>query len=152
MNTNDSAAPSDSFDLSRFVQAQQGVYTQALSELQRGRKASHWMWFIFPQIKGLGSSPMAERYAIKNQDEARAYLKHSILGARLSECCEALLHHHDLTASQIFGYPDDMKLRSSMTLFALVAGDDSVFKRVLDRYFDGQPDGKTLDLVDFKQF
>lgn len=138
---------SDFFDLSRFVQAQEGVYAQALNELKRGRKTTHWMWFIFPQINGLGHSSMAQSYAIRSEAEAQAYLHHSLLGPRLIECCEAILQHQDFTASQIFGYPDDMKLRSSVTLFSLVAGDDSVFQRVLDQFFDGEPDQNTLDLV-----
>jgi uncharacterized protein (DUF1810 family) len=138
---------SDPFDLARFIQAQEGVYSQALGELRRGRKTSHWMWFIFPQTEGLGHSSMAQHYAIKSQSEAKAYLEHPLLGQRLIECCEAILNHQDLTASQIFGYPDDMKLRSSLTLFALVAGDDSIFKSALDRYFDGEPDQNTLELA-----
>lgn len=137
----------DTFDLNRFVQAQDGVYAQALGELKRGRKTSHWMWFIFPQIAGLGLSSMAQRYAILSKAEARAYLGHPILGPRLIECCEAILPHQDLTASQIFGYPDDMKLRSSVTLFSLVADENSVFQRVLNQFFDGEPDETTLELV-----
>ena len=140
-------APNGLFDLSHFVQAQESVYSQALGELRRGRKTTHWMWFIFPQIEGLGHSSMAQRYAIQSQAEARAYLQHPILGARLIECCEAILTHQNSTASQIFGYPDDMKLRSSVTLFSLVASDDSVFQRVLDQFFDGEPDQNTLDIL-----
>ncbi len=148
MNSNELNVEADAFDLARFVEAQKGVYVQALAELRRGRKTSHWMWFIFPQIEGLGHSAMAQRYAIKSLDEARAYLKHALLGERLTECCEALLHHRDLTASAIFGFPDDMKLKSSLTLFSFVAAENSVFTRVLEQYFRGEPDQNTLDLVE----
>jgi uncharacterized protein (DUF1810 family) len=148
MNNNDSPSPSAPFDLNRFVQAQNGVYMQALGELKRGRKTTHWMWFIFPQIEGLGHSSIAQHYAIKSLAEARAYLQHPVLGPRLIECCEAILLHQDLTASQIFGYPDDMKLRSSVTLFSLVTTADSIFQRVLDQFFNGEEDENTLELVE----
>ena len=140
--------PIDRFDLSRFLKAQQGVYEQALEELRRGQKESHWMWFIFPQIDGLGSSATARHYAIKTREEARAYLDHPVLGARLVECCEAILKVHGKSASEIFDFPDDLKLRSSMTLFATVAAGESVFTRVLERYFGGKPDERTISLLD----
>jgi uncharacterized protein (DUF1810 family) len=135
------------FDLSRFVEAQRGVYDQALAELQRGRKQSHWMWFIFPQIDGLGSSTTARHYAIKSAAETKAYLGHPLLGDRLVKCCEALLNIRDKSASEIFGFPDDLKLRSCATLFSIVAGEGSVFSRVLDKYFEGKPDQRTIELL-----
>ena len=134
----------DPFDLARFVSAQAGVYGNALSELRSGRKRSHWMWFIFPQVSGLGYSATSQRYAIHGLDEARAYLNHPVLGARLRECAEAVMGIEGSPASEIFGYPDDVKLQSSMTLFALVDGPDSVFARVLAKYFGGTQDSETL--------
>jgi uncharacterized protein (DUF1810 family) len=133
-------------DLERFVTAQEGVHGAALAELRAGRKRTHWMWFVFPQIAGLGSSPTARQYAISSLDEARAYLAHPVLGPRLREAAEALLGVEGRTASAILGYPDDLKLRSSMTLFARAAGGPSVFQQVLDRYYDG-PDPRTLALL-----
>jgi uncharacterized protein (DUF1810 family) len=133
-------------DLNRFVSAQAAVYPEALAELKEGRKRTHWMWFVFPQIAGLGVSPTAQRYAIRSLDEARAYLAHPVLGPRLAECARAVLAVDGKTAEDIFGYPDDLKLRSSMTLFARAADDPGVFQAVLDRYYDG-PDPKTLDLL-----
>lgn len=144
--TNDPLDPPDTFDLQRFVSAQERVYRDVLAELRGGRKRSHWMWFIFPQIEGLGYSATSKHYAIKSPQEARAYLQHPILGARLVECAETVLQLTGRSASEIFGSPDDMKLHSSMTLFAAVA-DDSVFARVLEKYFGGKPDRKTLDLL-----
>jgi uncharacterized protein (DUF1810 family) len=137
----------DSFDLSRFVIAQDGVFDLALSELRRGRKESHWMWFIFPQIAGLGRSPIAQRYALGSIEEAHAYLGHSILGPRLLECCRAILAIRELSASDILGYPDDAKLRSSMTLFALAAPAQPEFADVLEKYFEGRRDPRTLELL-----
>ena len=113
--------PSDPFDLQRFLSAQEGVYVAALAELRGGRKRTHWMWFVFPQFQGLGSSPTARRFAISSLDEARAYLEHPVLGARLRECADALIGLPGRNASDVFGYPDDLKLRSSMTLFDQVA-------------------------------
>jgi len=133
-------------DLDRFVQAQRGVYDDALAEIRAGRKRSHWMWFVFPQIAGLGSSPAAQRYALSGAEEARAYLAHPVLGPRLTEIARAMLAVEGRSAEQILGYPDDLKLRSSMTLFARVAEDPAVFQAVLDRYYDG-PDQRTLDLL-----
>ena len=140
-------AQPDPFDLNRFVEAQAGVYEQALAELKRSQKRSHWMWFIFPQIDGLGRSSTAQFYAIKSPDEAKAYLNHPVLGPRLIECSRVLLQSQGFSASDIFGFPDDLKLRSSMTLFASVSEPDSVFVRVLGQYFEGQPDAQTLELL-----
>jgi uncharacterized protein (DUF1810 family) len=137
----------DRFDLNRFVQAQEQVYPQALSEIKRGHKRSHWMWFIFPQIDGLGSSSTAKFYAIKSKDEAKAYLNHPLLGRRLVECAEVLLKLQGKSAEEIFGYPDDLKLRSSVTLFASVSEPGSVFSRVLDQYYGSQPDARTRELL-----
>lgn len=139
--------PPDPFHLSRFVAAQQTTYEQALRELQRGRKDSHWMWFIFPQIDGLGSSSTARHYAIKSREEAQAYLAHPVLGPRLVECCDAILAVDGKSASAIFGYPDDLKLKSSATLFAQVAGRHLQFAQVLDKYFAGQIDQRTIELL-----
>jgi uncharacterized protein (DUF1810 family) len=138
----------DPFDLQRFVSAQEGVHDKALAEVRAGRKRTHWMWYIFPQLDGLGSSPTARRYGIKSIEEARAYLAHPLLGPRLVECAEAALAVEGRTASEIFGYPDDLKLKSSMTLFASVAEPDSVFVRVLDKYYRGEQDARTLELLD----
>jgi uncharacterized protein (DUF1810 family) len=135
------------FDLARFTSAQDGVYDRALAELRAGRKRTHWMWFIFPQIAGLGSSPAARRYAITSLAEARAYLADAVLGPRLIECASALLAVEGRGAEEILGYPDDLKLRSSMTLFARAAPEIEVFQEVLDRFFDGKPDPQTLNKV-----
>jgi uncharacterized protein (DUF1810 family) len=133
------------FNLERFVEAQQGVYDQALAELQAGRKRSHWMWFIFPQIAGLGQSAMARRYAIASEDEAAAYLAHPVLGPRLRACAAAVAAHDELGADDIFHYPDNLKFHSSMTLFADVAPDEAVFQTCLDQFFGGEPDPATLE-------
>jgi uncharacterized protein (DUF1810 family) len=135
---------SDPYDLQRFVEAQQPVYDQALTELRAGSKRSHWMWFVFPQISGLGHSSMAQRYAIRDSDEASAYLAHPLLGQRLEECAQALLQHSERPVRQILGSPDDLKLRSSMTLFAAMAPERQVFQAVLDAFFAGQADPATL--------
>ena len=132
------------YDLERFVQAQAPLYDGVLDELRAGRKRSHWMWFIFPQIAGLGRSQMAHRYAIANDDEAADYLAHPVLGPRLRECAGIVLGLKGATASDIFGAPDDMKFRSSMTLFADTAPDEAVFQACIDKYFDGEPDEETL--------
>ncbi len=137
----------DRFGLNRFVQAQEEIYSRALTEIRLGRKRSHWMWFIFPQIDGLGYSSTAKFYAIKSEDEAKAYLNHPLLGKRLIECAEALLNVTGRSAAEIFGYPDELKLRSSMTLFASVSEPGSVFSRVLDQYYGSQPDPQTLALL-----
>jgi uncharacterized protein (DUF1810 family) len=138
---------SDPHDLARFIEAQEGIYDQALAEIRRGRKASHWMWFVFPQLAGLGSSPTARRFAIQDRAEAEAYLAHPVLGQRLIECGEAALAAEGRTAFEVFGSPDDLKLRSSATLFARVSPAGSVFERVLARYFDGKADERTLRLL-----
>jgi uncharacterized protein (DUF1810 family) len=137
----------DPHNLSRFVQAQEGDYEQALSEIKSGRKQSHWMWYIFPQFEGLGFSSTSRHYSIKSLAEAEAYLSHPVLGARLRECAGAALGVQGRTASAIFGSPDDMKLRSCATLFARVSPPGSVFEQLLDRYYQGEPDGKTLRLL-----
>lgn len=137
----------NAFELSRFVAAQEGVFEQALAELRDGRKRSHWMWFVFPQIDGLGFSAMSQRYAIGSLDEARAYLDHPVLGPRLHECCTALLELRGRSARQVFGSPDDLKLQSSATLFELVAEPGSVFSRVLEAYYSGRRDPRTLELA-----
>lgn len=134
----------DSHDLQRFVDAQQPLYARALAELRAAHKQSHWMWFVFPQIAGLGRSAMAQRYAIANREEALAYLQHPLLGPRLEECAHALLQHTDRTARQMLGAPDDLKLRSSMTLFATVAPERIVFQQVLDAFYAGEADRETL--------
>lgn len=138
----------DAFDLARFTEAQEDIYDRAVSELKDGRKRSHWMWFIFPQIDGLGHSATTKRYAIKGMEEAREYLEHPILGARLLECAETLLGIEGRSASEIFGSPDDVKLRSSMTLFAAISGPDSVFGLVLDKFYSGQRDPKTQKILE----
>jgi uncharacterized protein (DUF1810 family) len=131
-------------DLERFVSAQDsgGTYQQAVTELRKGRKTSHWMWFIFPQIAGLGRSAMAQAYAISDLAQAQAYLRHPVLGQRLVECAEIVASHHGLTAEQIFGGIDSIKLRSSMTLFAHADPEQAIFREVIDQYFAG-PDPET---------
>ncbi|MEJ2697291.1 MAG: DUF1810 domain-containing protein [Candidatus Sulfobium sp.] len=146
--TSDEAGRNDPFDLSRFTKAQEGVYNAVLRELGSGRKRTHWMWYIFPQIDGLGHSPTSQYYAIKSMAEARQYLKHPVLGKRLLECTESVLAVEGRSVSEIFGYPDDLKLKSSMTLFASVADPPSVFDRVIDKYFHGERDARTLDLLE----
>jgi uncharacterized protein (DUF1810 family) len=135
------------YDLDRFLEAQEDVYAQALQELRAGDKRSHWMWYIFPQFDGLGESAMSRRYAIGSLEEARTYLRHSTLGARLAECTKAVNDLHGLSARQIFGSPDDKKFRSSMTLFELVSGPDSPFASALEKYFSGERDARTIELV-----
>lgn len=135
------------YDLSRFVQAQEGSYARALTEVKGGRKRSHWMWFIFPQLAGLGFSSTAQFYAIQGLEEAKAYLAHPVLGPRLLACAEAALGVEGRTAHEIFGSPDDLKLRSCATLFACVTPPDSVFARLLGKYYDGVRDPKTLQLL-----
>jgi len=134
-------------NLERFVEAQAPVYDRALSELKAGRKQSHWMWFVFPQIAGLGHSPMAQHYAIQNLAEARAYLAHPLLGVRLRECPQAVLDVEGRTAHEIFGSPDDLKFCSSMTLFARTVPAESFFQKALDKYFDSEKDGRTLEIL-----
>jgi len=140
--------PYDPYDLNRFLVAQEGVYERALAELKKGRKRTHWMWYIFPQIDGLGYSPTAKRYAIKSTEEARQYLDHPVLGKRLLECAEAVVALRGGSASEIFGYPDDLKFKSSMTLFEKVAGTGSVFSSALESYCKGERDAATLRLIE----
>jgi len=135
------------YHLERFVEAQEPIYTTALAELRNGQKRTHWMWYIFPQIEGLGFSVTSKYYALKNLDEARRYLAHPILGERLRECCNALLRVQGRTAYQIFGSPDDLKLKSCMTLFSEAAEEPEVFTEVLEEYFKGQKDQRTLDIL-----
>lgn len=134
----------DPFDLARFVEAQQRDYQQALDELRAGAKRSHWMWYVFPQLRGLGRSEMAEHYGISGIDEARAYLAHPLLGPRLEDCARALLSHRGRSARQIMGSPDDLKLRSSMTLFQAVAPQQPLFAEVLQAFYEGEQDAATL--------
>ena len=142
------SSTADYFDLNRFVLAQQQDYVIALDELTQGKKYSHWMWNIFPQIEGLGSSHIAQKYAISNAEEAKTYLDHPVLGMRILKCCEVLLDlDSSYTASEIFGFPDDLKLKSSMTLFASVSAEGSVFHQVVNQYFDGEFDSKTVDIM-----
>lgn len=138
---------SDPYDLTRFVEAQEGVYRQALSEIAGGRKRTHWMWFIFPQLDGLGSSSTARHFSIKGIGEAQAYLNHPLLGPRLLESAEAVVAVDGRSALEIFGYPDNLKLRSCATLFAALVPQGSVFHRLLAKYYDGVGDGRTLDLL-----
>jgi uncharacterized protein (DUF1810 family) len=138
------ASADDPHDLGRFVSAQADDYAQALAEIRAGRKRSHWMWYIFPQVEGLGFSSMSRRYAIKSLDEARAYLDHPLLGPRLVECAEAAMGVEGRSAYEIFGSPDDMKLQSCATLFASVTPAASVFARLLEKFYAGQRDSKTL--------
>jgi uncharacterized protein (DUF1810 family) len=136
---------SDPFDLQRFIDAQARVYPEVLGELRAGRKRSHWIWFIFPQLAGLGSSPMAARYAIASLDEARAYLRHQLLGPRLHECTQLVNAVQGRSIGQIFGSPDDLKVRSSMTLFAHATQDNQDFVDLLERYYDGEEDPLTME-------
>jgi uncharacterized protein (DUF1810 family) len=138
------AASADPFNLGRFVEAQDPIYGAVQSELRNGRKTTHWIWFVFPQIQGLGFSSTSQKFAIGSIDEARAYLEHPVLGARLVECVEAVLGVEGRSASQIFGSPDDMKFRSSLTLFARAMPEDGVFRRALEKYFGGEEDRLTI--------
>ncbi|WP_426492118.1 DUF1810 domain-containing protein [Hymenobacter sp. 102] len=133
--------------LQRFLDAQQRDYATALAEIRGGRKRSHWIWYIFPQLQGLGYSETARFYAIQSRQEAEAYLQHPVLGSRLQEISAALLTLESTDATRIMGSPDDLKLRSSMTLFAALEGADPVFQRVLDKFFGGEPDEKTLHIL-----
>lgn len=137
----------DENNLKRFINAQEAVYDVALSEIKNGRKQSHWMWFIFPQIQGLGFSETSRFYALKDLNEADEYLKHPLLGSRLIRICSELLKLAGNNATKIFGYPDDLKLKSSMTLFASLQNTDPVFQRVLEKFFEGVKDDKTLRII-----
>lgn len=137
----------DSYDLQRFVDAQEAAYWRVLEELQRGRKTSHWMWYIFPQIAGLGFSATARRYAISSIDEAKAYLEHPVLGPRLTECINLLLDVHGQPAEQILGGIDALKFRSCLTLFAATETSNTVFEKALQKYYEGIPDEQTLSMI-----
>ncbi|WP_231263440.1 DUF1810 domain-containing protein [Nocardioides alpinus] len=137
-------------DLERFVQAQARTYAGALAELRAGRKTSHWMWWVFPQVAGLGQTPTSQTYAIADLDEARAYAAHDVLGPRLRTCCRALLDLEGVSAEHVLGGVDAMKLRSSMTLFALADPSEPVFDEVLDRFFGGERDERTVRLLDHR--
>lgn len=138
----------DLYDLNRFLLAQASDFDVALSEIRSGRKRSHWMWYIFPQLDGLGFSPTSMRYAIKSRAEAEAYLAHPVLGDRLREIAEAVLHTEGRSANEIFGSPDNLKLKSCATLFAEVSPEGSVFHQLIEKYFDGKRDEKTLRLLE----
>ena len=144
---NDSRSTTDPHDLNRFLRAQEDDYKQALAEIVSGRKHTHWIWYIFPQFDGLAFSSTSKLYSIKTVEEAKAYLDHPILGPRLLECAEAALCVEGRSATEIFGSPDDLKLKSSATLFACVSPPDSVFDRLLGKYYGGERDGKTLRLL-----
>jgi len=135
------------FDLQRFVDAQEPIYEQVRAELTAGAKSSHWLWFVFPQLVGLGRSAMAVRYDLASLDEASAYWHHAILGARLKECVELVLAVKGKTAFQIFGTPDDLKFRSSMTVFNRAVPDEQLFRRALAKFFDGREDARTVELL-----
>ena len=137
----------DPYNLERFLTAQAEDYDCALRELERGQKKSHWIWYIFPQVAGLGHSSMAQEYAIRSRDEAVAYLKHAVLGTWLQRCCEALLKHQGTQVEDIMGFPDDLKLRSSMTLFAVISAQDSVFHKVLNAFYSGRLDERTTSFL-----
>ena len=138
---------SDPFDLERFVQAQDPVLAQVRRELGEGRKRSHWMWFVFPQLRGLGHSAMAQHYGLGGIEQARAYLAHPVLGPRLLDCTALVNRVEGRSAHDIFGSPDDVKFRSSMTLFAAARPEEAAFREALERYFDGRPDPRTLELL-----
>ena len=146
-NSSGARGTDDPYSLSRFVRAQEEDHRQALAEIAAGRKRTHWMWYIFPQFAGLGVSPISMEYSIRSLDEARAYLAHPVLGPRLLQCSEALLRVAGRSATEIFGFPDDLKLRSCATLFGQVSPPGSVFDRLLEKYFAGEPDGRTLRLL-----
>jgi uncharacterized protein (DUF1810 family) len=150
MKSHEKADEGDPFNLARFVAAQEGVFEVALAELRRGEKRSHWMWFIFPQIEGLGSSFTTKKYAIRSLDEARAYLKHPDLGPRLLDCCRAILSVDGKSASEIMGYPDNLKLKSSMTLFLVVDDSHPEFRQVINQYFQAHLDERTLELLELE--
>jgi uncharacterized protein (DUF1810 family) len=146
-NSTDSRRSDDPYDLNRFVRAQEDDYERVLSEIRSGRKRSHWMWYIFPQIDGLAFSSTSKHYSIKSLEEAKAYLDHPILGPRLLECAEAVIRVEGRSAREIFGSPDDLKLRSCATLFACASPPGSVFDRLLEKYYQGGRDDKTLRLL-----
>jgi len=146
-----STDPLDSFNLQRFIQAQDPVFERVQEELRAGQKRRHWMWFIFPQLAGLGGSEMSRHFAIGSRDEAAAFLDHPLLGPRLRTCTQLVLNVRERSIAQIFGHPDDLKFHSSMTLFSQVAPPDSLFTDALNQYFHGIEDDWTLQLLDLKQ-
>jgi uncharacterized protein (DUF1810 family) len=133
--------------LERYIKAQAPIYAQALAELTRGHKQSHWMWYVFPQFSGLGQSPMSQAYAVQSLQEAREYLSHPVLGARLRECCRVVMALEGKSAHEIFRTPDDLKFRSSLTLFAQAAPEETLFGDLLEKYFGGEEDSATLELL-----
>ncbi len=137
----------DPHTLQRFLTAQDENFDAALKELRDGRKQSHWIWYVFPQVSGLGSSSMAQRFAIQSRAEAVAYLEHPILGPRLRKCCDALLAHRDAQIDQIMGFPDNLKLQSSMTLFAAIPPNDPLFQSILDEFYGGRKDPRTMEFL-----
>ena len=137
----------DQYNLNRFLRAQLRTYEGVLLELTRGRKESHWIWYIFPQIEGLGRSDTAKLYSIKSLEEGRAYLKHPVLGPRLIEACETLLNLKDASMDEVMGFPDDLKLLSSMTLFEFISGSDSIFTEIIEVYFDDERDKTSLKIL-----
>jgi uncharacterized protein (DUF1810 family) len=144
-------AVADPFYLDRFLQAQKNIYPQVIQELRSGAKTGHWMWFIFPQITGLGQTTQSRTYAIKTLDEARAYVQHLVLGQRLQECTELVIAVGRKSAHAIFGHPDDLKFRSSMTLFLRAAPEIDLFQRAIDKYYDGEQDARTLEILERQQ-
>jgi uncharacterized protein (DUF1810 family) len=143
----DDVLPEDPYDLRRFVDAQESVYRTVVAELRAGRKRSHWIWFIFPQLRGLGRSGTAIRYGIASRDEAAAYLAHPVLGPRLRECTRLVAQVDGRSIEEIFGWPDNLKVRSSMTLFAQATDDNADFQAVLEKYYGGEPDPATIDIL-----
>lgn len=139
------------YDLQRFLNAQNHTYLRALEEIKQGKKIGHWMWYIFPQIQGLGHSDTSKLYALENLNEAKEFLAHPVLGTNLLEISSELLLHNDQTASEIFGHPDDLKLRSCMTLFDQIGTDQPVFQQILQQFFAGEPDQKTLSILEQQQ-
>ncbi|ROM83080.1 calpastatin [Pseudomonas brassicacearum] len=137
----------DPFNLSRFVEAQRPLFDRVMDELRAGRKTSHWMWFVFPQLRGLGHSEMADRFAISTLDEAQAYLEHDLLGPRLEQCVRTVLEHRGMSAKQIFGSPDDLKFRSCITLFMRAQAGSALYQQALDQFYSGEPDRRTLLLL-----
>jgi uncharacterized protein (DUF1810 family) len=142
-----SSNAADPFDLQRFADAQDRVYGTVLAELRAGAKRSHWIWFVFPQLRGLGHSATAMRYGISSLDEARSYLMHEVLGPRLRECARLVAHIDGRSADDIFGWPDNLKVRSSMTLFARATDNDAEFRAVLDKFYNGEEDAATVELL-----
>ena len=140
----------DEYNLNRFVEAQIVTYEGAMLELARGRKESHWIWYIFPQIEGLGKSDIAKLYSIKSLEEGRAYLKHPLLGPRLTDACEILLSLKDASMDEVMGFPDDLKLQSSMTLFETLPDSSSIFTKIIEIYFDNERDKNSLEIIQSK--